>query len=62
MQLEITEFPNEANGYDSLGEAYFVNKNFYLALKNYNKVIELGGIDGNAKKMIAKINEIRDQH
>ena len=61
FQLEITEFPNGANGYDSLGEAYFVNKNYYLALKNYNKAIELGGTDGNAKKMIAKINEIRDQ-
>ena len=58
FQLEITEFPNEANGYDSLGEAYLLNKNYDLALKNYNKAIELGGTDGNAKKMVVKINKI----
>jgi len=34
FRLLVSEFPNSANAYDSLGEAYLANKNTDLALKN----------------------------
>ncbi len=60
FQLATTEFPDNANLYDSLGEAYLINKNYDLALKNYTKAIELGGTNGNAKEMIRKIEKLED--
>lgn len=58
FQLEITEFPNSANGYDSLGEAYLISEDYDLAIDNYEKAIQLGGTNGNAKMMIKKINNL----
>ena len=34
-------FPNVPNVYDSLGEAYEKNRQYKLALKNYEKAVEL---------------------
>lgn len=39
--LNVHLFPNEANMYDSLGEAYEKNKQYDLALKNYEKAVAL---------------------
>ncbi len=58
FQLMISEFPDNANSYDSLGEVYLVGKQYNLALKNYKKAVELGGTNGNAEIMIKKINSI----
>lgn len=41
FKLNAHLFPNEANMYDSLGEAYEKNKQYDLALKNYEKAVEL---------------------
>lgn len=41
FKLNVHLFPNEANVYDSLGEAYEKNKQYDLALKNYEKAVEL---------------------
>lgn len=41
FKLNVHLFPNEANMYDSLGEAYENNKQYDLALKNYEKAVEL---------------------
>jgi len=38
----VKRFPNSANVYDSLGEAYEKNKQLKLAIKNYQKAYELG--------------------
>ncbi|KFC24190.1 serine hydrolase domain-containing protein [Chryseobacterium sp. FH1] len=58
--LATEEFPKDANLFDSLGEAYFTNKQYDLALGSYTKAISLGGTNGNAEKMIEKIEkEIR---
>ena len=58
--LATNEFPKDANLFDSLGEAYFTNKQYDLALGSYKKAISLGGTNGNAEKMIEKIEkEIR---
>jgi len=51
-------FPKNANLFDSLGEAYFTNKQYDLALDSYKKAISLGGSNGNAEKMIDKINSL----
>ncbi|MFS4468039.1 serine hydrolase [Maribacter sp. 2210JD10-5] len=56
LTFAVTEFPENANLYDSLGEMYLNNKQHDLALKNYKKAIALGGTNGNAKAMVEKIN------
>ncbi|WP_228425206.1 serine hydrolase domain-containing protein [Chryseobacterium jejuense] len=57
FKLATHEFPKDANLFDSLGEAYFTNKQYDLALENYKKAISLGGTNGNAEKMIEKIEK-----
>ncbi|WP_272149256.1 serine hydrolase [Tenacibaculum aiptasiae] len=41
FKLNVHLFPNEPNVYDSLGEAYEKNKQYSLALKNYEKAVAL---------------------
>lgn len=41
FKLLVSEFPNSANAYDSLGEAYLKDGNEELALLNYEKSILL---------------------
>ncbi len=55
FKLATKEFPKNANIFDSLGEAYFTNKQYDLALDCYHKAISLGGTNGNAEKMINTI-------
>lgn len=52
------EFPNNANAFDSLGEAFFVLENYDKALINYEKSLELNPDNENAKKYIKKIKEL----
>lgn len=61
FKLAIKEFSKDANGFDSLGEAYFTNKQYDLALDSYKKAVILGGTNGNAEKMIEKIDKIKDK-
>jgi len=61
FKLATKEFPKDANLFDSLGEAYFANKQYDLALDSYNKAISLGGTNGNAEKMIEKIGKEIDK-
>lgn len=58
FKLAVKEFPKNANVSDSLGEAYFTNKQYDLALDCYRKAISLGGTNGNAETMISKIEKI----
>lgn len=57
FKLATNEFPKNANLFDSLGEAYFTNKQYDLALDSYKKAISFGGTNGNAEKMIEKIEK-----
>lgn len=57
FKLATKEFPKNANLFDSLGEAYFTDKQYDLALESYKKAINLGGTNGNAEKMIDKIEK-----
>lgn len=52
------EFPEDANAYDSLGEAYFVVEDFQNALFNYKKSLELNPKNQNAKNYIKKIEQL----
>lgn len=57
FEFATKEFPENANLFDSLGEAYFVNKEFGNALLNYKKSLELNPGNENAKKYISDINK-----
>ena len=59
FKFNSEEFSSSANTFDSLGEVYFITKNYNLAIDNYEKAIALGGTNGNAKNMLQKINEIK---
>ena len=48
-------FPNDANSWDSLGEAYFMKHDKENALKSYTKALELDPTSISAKEMIQKI-------
>ncbi len=61
FQLLVSEFPNMANPYDSLGEAYLINEQYDLALVNYKKALELNPDSDNAKKMIQEINKLKEE-
>ncbi len=57
FSLNVSVFPQSANVYDSLGEAYFNKKEYQLSIDHYKKAISLGGTNGNAEKMIEKIEK-----
>ena len=59
FQLLVSEFPETANPYDSLAEAYFLKEDYKLATDNYTKAISLGGTGGNAKSMLDKIKNLK---
>lgn len=58
FKLNVYIFNKSANAYDSLGEAYFLNKNYDLAFTNYKKSLELDARNNNAKEMIQKIEGV----
>ncbi|PQJ80955.1 hypothetical protein BTO18_07810 [Polaribacter porphyrae] len=51
------ENPTSANTFDSLAEAYYRSYNDSLAIKNYQKAVDLGGTNGNAKRMLERISK-----
>ena len=53
--------PNNANLYDSLGEAYFKNEDWNNAIVNYAKSLSLNPTNKNAIEMISKINLLREK-
>jgi len=58
--LATSEFPDNANLFDSLGECYLSNEQYDLSLDNYEKSLELNPENTNAVKMIDKINTIKN--
>jgi CubicO group peptidase (beta-lactamase class C family) len=55
FKINIREFPDSWNGYDSLGEAYLLKGEEQLAIKNYQQSIRLNPNNENGKKMLEKI-------
>ncbi len=59
FQGNVKLFPNNANNWDSLGEAYFINSDKENALKSYQKALELDPNSEAAKAMIKKLSNIK---
>lgn len=57
FKLNIEYFPKSGGAYDSLGEVYFLEKNYDLALASFKKFQELDPPNDHAKEMIGKIEE-----
>ena len=55
FRLNVAEYPNSWNAYDSLGEAYIKNGDKELAIQNYNKSLELNPQNENAKLILKKL-------
>ena len=57
FQYAVSQYPESSNVYDSLGEAYLINGDKELAIKNYRKSLELEPGNDNAKAMLKKLQE-----
>jgi CubicO group peptidase (beta-lactamase class C family) len=57
FKLNNELFPEIANTYDSLAEAYMNKGNNELAIANYKKVLEMRPQNENAKKMLEKLSQ-----
>jgi uncharacterized membrane protein len=55
FQLNVQEYPNSANTYDSLGEAFMDAGNKPQAIANYQQSVDRNPGNANAVKMIAKL-------
>lgn len=55
FKLNVEQFPRAFNVYDSLGEAYMINGDKKLAIKNYEKSLKLNPDNENAKKMLENL-------
>ncbi|MBL7129250.1 MAG: serine hydrolase [Ignavibacteria bacterium] len=57
FKLNVELFPDAFNPYDSLGEAYMIKGEKELAIKNYEKSVELNPGNTNGIKMLKKLKE-----
>ena len=57
FQLNAEAYPQSSNAYDSLAEAYMDDGNKAQAIANYQKSLELNRKNGNAAKMLQKLND-----
>jgi tetratricopeptide (TPR) repeat protein len=55
FKINVAEFPDSFNTYDSLGEAYMMDRQKEKAIANYEKSIEMNPDNQNGKDMLAKI-------
>lgn len=56
FKLNVEVFPESANAYDSLGEAYMKNGDKENAIENYKKSLALNPENENAKRMLNELN------
>ncbi|MGB6865250.1 MAG: tetratricopeptide repeat protein, partial [Candidatus Aminicenantaceae bacterium] len=57
FKLNILFYPDSWNVYDSLAEAYMTDGNKELAVKNYEKSLELNPENSNAVEMLKKLKK-----
>jgi CubicO group peptidase (beta-lactamase class C family) len=55
FKQNVADYPESSNVYDSLGEAYMVNGDRELAIKNYKRALELDPKNSNAVQMLKKL-------
>ena len=56
FKLNVEAYPQSSNVFDSLGEAYMVNGDKELAIKNYSKSVELNPKNTAAVEALKKLN------
>jgi CubicO group peptidase (beta-lactamase class C family) len=61
FKQNVTDYPQSANTYDSLGEAYMVNGDRELAIKNYERSVELDPNNTNGIEMLKKLRENKQE-
>lgn len=57
FKLNVAEFPEASNPYDSLAEAYLENGEEELAIQNYKKSLELDPANDNARDVLKTLGE-----
>ena len=57
FKTNVKLYPESSNVFDSLGEAYMKDGNKELAIKNYEKSLELDPKNDNAKKMLEELKK-----
>jgi tetratricopeptide (TPR) repeat protein len=57
FKLNAETYRQSANVYDSLGEAYMINGDKELAIRNYQRAVELNPQNTNAIAMLKKLRE-----
>lgn len=55
FRLNIEAYPDDANTYDSMGEAYMLRGDKKLAIMHYEKSLELDPSNQNARTMLAQL-------
>jgi len=55
FKLNVEAYQQSANVYDSLGEAYMINGDKELAIRNYQRAVELNPQNTNAIEMLKKL-------
>jgi Flp pilus assembly protein TadD len=62
FQRNALEYPQSSNVYDSLGEAYMKAGQKELAIRNYEKSLQLNPKNQNAIEMLKKLNAMKSLH
>ena len=61
FKLNVEDYPQSSNTYDSLGEAYMVDDNKEMAIKNYERSIELNPKNTDGIERLKKLREGQKQ-
>jgi tetratricopeptide (TPR) repeat protein len=57
FKLNVKNYPDSGNTYDSLGEAYMRSGQKQLAIGSYNKSLEKDPSNGNARRKLKELGE-----
>lgn len=60
FKLNVEDHPQSSNTYDSLAEAYMINGEKDLAVKNYRRSVELNPDNANGLEMLKKLQENKE--
>jgi CubicO group peptidase (beta-lactamase class C family) len=55
FKVNVEDYPNSPNAYDSLGEAYMIDGDKELSVKNYQRSLELNPGNTNALEMLRRL-------
>jgi tetratricopeptide (TPR) repeat protein len=61
FKLNVADYPESFNVYDSLGEAYKVNGDRELAIKNYERSVELAPNHTSGIEALKKLRENKQE-